>query len=245
MKAGIMQSYFFPYLGYFQLIEAVDIFHLYEHVSFRKKSFITKNNILDKGRKIPVAIKVPISKKSSFKTIKEIEIQKDNTWKKQLLKLIYFNYKKAAYFEAIYPLIEKSIMRDETSLHRYNSEIIIDICNYLNINTSIKFDNDDMLDMEKDLKENTKVLEEIKSKRIFNICKKIDADTYVNPIGGTELYDKSYFQQHDMELFFIETQLEPYKQFDNEHTPYLSIIDVLMHQGREGTQKMIKQYKLI
>jgi hypothetical protein len=245
MKAGIMQSYFFPYLGYFQLIDAVDIFHLYEHVSFRKKSFITKNNILDKGRKIPVAIKVPIAKKSSFKTIKEIEIQKDNTWKKQLLKLIYFNYKKAAYFEAIYPLIEKSIMRDETSLHRYNSKIIIDICNYLNINTSIKFDNDDMLDMEKALKENTEVLEEIKSKRILNICKKIGANTYINPIGGIELYDKDYFQQHNMELFFIEAQIEPYKQFDNEYTPYLSIIDVLMHQGKEGSQKMIKQHKLI
>lgn len=245
MKLGIMQSYFFPYIGYFQLIDAVDTFIIYEHVTFRKKSWITKNRILDKGRNIAINIQVPVSKKSSFKTIHEIEINTSTDWKKPILKLIYFNYKKAPFFNEVYPLIEHCILNKNTKLHSYNSFIIKEICSYLDIKTIIKEDNDDLLTVEESLKKRALNIEEVKSERIISICNKYNANTYINPIGGTELYSKEYFNQKELTLTFVKTEDFKYNQFNLPHTPYLSIIDVLMHQGKKGTQKLIQQYNLI
>jgi len=245
MKLGIMQSYFFPYIGYFQLIEAADTFIIYEHVTFRKKSWITKNRILDKGRNTPVNIQIPVSKKSSFKNINEIEINANIDWKKPLLKLIYFNYKKAPFFNEVYPLIEKCILNDNTKLHVYNSNIIKEICSYLDIKTIIKDSNDDLLSVEELLKTIDVDSKEIKSERIIFICNKYKANTYINPIGGTELYNKEYFNNKKITLNFVKTEDFEYNQFNLPYTPYLSIIDVLMHLGKEGTKKKIQQYNLI
>lgn len=244
MKAGIMQAYFFPYIGYFQLIDASDIFLVYENVSFRKKSWITKNRILDKGRNIPVNIQIPVSNKSSYKTIKEIKI-KNQEWKKPVLKSIFFNYKKAEFFSEVYPLIEKCILFDSNSLHDYNSYIIKEICGFLKINTSIYSNNSSFLQLEDTLPSLVNKQEEIKSKRIIELCKKLSCNTYINPIGGTDLYDKDYFLDHELNLFFVQTQKHEYPQFNSEYVSNLSIIDVLMHNGREKTQDLIKRYKLI
>ena len=244
MKAGIMQAYFFPYIGYFQLIDASDLFILYENVSFRKKSWITKNRILDKGRKIPVDIGIPINKKSSNKNIGDIIIN-GSDWKKGMLKQIYFNYKKASFFLEIYPLLEKWINNEDENVHAYNCQIIIHICNYLDIQTTIKSNNTDFLKLENQLLNSDLPREEIKSQRVVEICKNQNVDTYINPLGGTSLYDKSYFQRNDLSLFFLNTKEYEYNQFGSEFVPHLSIIDVLLHNGKEGTKQIMKEYSLI
>lgn len=243
MKIGIMQAYFFPYIGYFQLIDASDEFILYEHVAFRKKSWITKNRILDKGRKLPVEIRIPVIKKCSHKNISQIEISGSN-WKRPLLKMIYYNYKRAAYFKEVYPLIENCIQIDTSSLHDYNSAIINEICNYLDLKTNIKYKNEEFLKLEVSLLNEVNI-KEVKSLRIVEICKQQKAHTYINPAGGIELYDKAYFKKNNLSLYFINTKEYSYNQFNMEYTPHLSIIDVLMHNGKEGTKKMIKNYSLI
>jgi len=243
MKIGIMQAYFFPYIGYFQLIDASDEFILYEHVAFRKKTWITKNRILDKGRKLPIEIKIPVINKCSYKTISEIQINCTN-WKRPLLKSIYFNYKKAAYFNEVYPLIEKCIQTDTNSLHDYNSAIIKEICNYLDLKTKIKSKNEAFLKLEASLLNDKIIKEEVKSLRIVEICKQQKAHTYINAAGGIELYDKAYFKKNNLSLFFINTKEYSYNQFNMEFAPHLSIIDVLMHNGKDGTKKLIKNYSL-
>jgi len=240
MKAGIMQAYFFPYIGYFQLINAVDTFVIYEHVTFRKRTWITKNCILDKGKNEPVYINVPVIGKSSNKLINEICISDDPKWKIKLLKLIYFNYKKASFFDEIYSVIEECLNINESSLHNFNARILITLCDFLEIKTPIFFKNQSFLSLEEKLVKTVSNPMEIKSKRIVEICKKLNATTYVNPIGGTELYDKNYFKGYDISLNFIKTDHFKYSQFGKEHVPYLSIIDVLMHNGKEGTQELIK-----
>ena len=246
MKTGIMQSYFFPYIGYFQLIESVDTFILYENVAFNKKSWITRNRILDKGKGVPFFINVPVKGKSSNKLIKEIEINEDEKWKGKLLKLIYFNYKKASFFNEIYPFLEEVINSSEESLHLYNSNSIIKICNLLDIKTNILFDNKVNEDVEIELQNQNDInFEDIKSERIFKICNKYNFKTYINPIGGTELYNKEHFSKNGLDLFFVNTKEYDYSQFNHTFNPHLSIIDMLMHIGVEQTKKTVKKYNLV
>ncbi|MDO6598844.1 WbqC family protein [Tenacibaculum sp. 1_MG-2023] len=241
-----MQSYFFPYISYFQLIDSVDTFIIYEYVSFRKKSWVTRNRILDKGKGEPVNINVQVIKQSSNKLIKDILLEKNIKWKKKNLDLIYFNYKKAKHFNEIYPFLEKLIKINEDSLHVYNSKIIIKLCEFLDIKTTIIFKNSITEDIEFDLQEDTKILKENKkSERILRLCNKYNATTYINPIGGTELYDKDYFAINNINLLFTKTGMFDYPQFNKNFIPYLSIIDLLMHVGVEKTKEMIKKYTLI
>ncbi len=241
-----MQAYFFPYIGYFQLIDYVDTFMIYEHVSFRKKSWITRNRIYDKGKKEPIVINVPVLKQSSEKSIGETLIDNRVDWRKKILNLIFFNYKKAPFFEEVFPELERIILMDGMSIHDYNSSIITGISTLLDIKTTIISDNSDYLIMEgklKDLADDNDC--EVKSQRIFEICRKEGALNYVNPIGGTELYDKNLFLKNGIELSFVETKRYTYEQFNGEFEPHLSIIDVLMHNGIEETKKMVKNYKIV
>ncbi|WP_299064591.1 WbqC family protein [uncultured Polaribacter sp.] len=246
MNLGIMQPYFFPYIGYFQLIESVDTFILYENVSFNKKSWITRNRILDKGKGSPFFINVPVNGKSSKKLIKEIEINGDNNWKEKLLNLIFFNYKKANYFSDIYPPLEDIINSPEINLHLFNSNCIIKICKLLDIRTNILYDNSKNQDVEEELvNQNNINKEDIKSQRIIKFCKKFNSKTYINPIGGTELYDKEYFKKNGLELLFVNTKDYSYEQFNHSFNEHLSIIDILMHTGIEQTKQTVKEYNLI
>ncbi|RCS26017.1 hypothetical protein DUT90_09570 [Polaribacter sp. WD7] len=244
MKLGIMQAYFFPYIGYFQLIDSVDTFVLYEHVTFRKKSWITRNRILDKGKKEPVYITVPVVGQSSYKIIKEINIVDDKKWKKQILNLIYFNYKKAPFFEEMYPFLENLIYLKEETIHNYNSKILIALCRFFDIRTKIIYQNSD--NIEKTLYETsaTNNLEE-KVNRIFEIAKTHDSKHIVNAIGGQALYDKKTFKKHGFTIDFINTKEYKYNQFGLAFQPHLSIIDVLMQLGKKDTQKLIKNYEIV
>lgn len=246
MKLAIMQSYFFPYIGYFQLINSVDTFILYGHVSFVKKSWITRNRILDKGKAVPVYINVPVIGKSSNKLIKDVSIDNNSKLKKKLLDLLYFNYKKAEHFNEIYPFLKELIATNEDNLHTYNSKNIIKICDLLDIKTNIIFEEQEAESIELELQIDTEIdKENIKSERVIKLCRKHYATTYINPIGGTELYEKKYFRNNNIDLFFVKTEDYEYQQFNNMFSPHLSIVDMLMHIGVKRTKEYIKKYKLI
>jgi hypothetical protein len=105
MKLAIMQPYFFPYLGYFQLISTVDKFILYEHVQYIKKGWINRNRIIELN-KGDIYIRVPIKKKETNPYICEAEIDNSTLWGKKIINLLFYNYKKSPFFEEIYPFFE-------------------------------------------------------------------------------------------------------------------------------------------
>ena len=135
MRIAIMQPYFFPYIGYFQLISAVDIFVVYDDVNYINKGWINRNHILVNGQ--AKLITIPLIQASQNKHISEIELFGDLKWKDKLLKTIEFNYKKASYFKDVYLLIESIILFEEPNLSRYIHNSLIQICQYLDINTVI------------------------------------------------------------------------------------------------------------
>ena len=231
MKLGIMQPYFFPYLGYFQLINAVDKYVVYDDVAYIKGGWINRNNILLNNK--AHLITLPLENSSSFRNINEIEITKNEKVKSKLLKTINAAYLKAPYFKEIMPMIENLIINN-TNIALLNYNLIVDINNYLGVNTEII------------LSSNIKKNNELKAQdKVLHINKLLNSDTYYNAIGGMELYDRNVFKQNGIELKFLKMKEVKYKQFSDEFTPYLSIIDVLMFNNKEKVQSLLTEFEVV
>ncbi len=248
MKLGIMQAYFFPYIGYFQLINAVDKFILYEHVNFRNKSWMTRNYILPINAKVQ-SISISVRKKSCNKTISDIELVEFKHFSATFLKKIYHSYRRTQFFDETIELFENIFNTNFSSLHHFNSFSITEICSHLGINTIIKSQNENYLYLEEELStsdfnSNNSNFDK-KSARIISICKNENANIYFNAIGGTALYDKINFYSQGITLNFIKTNDLIYKQFNETFIPNLSIIDVLMHNGINTTKILLNNYQIL
>lgn len=229
MKVGIMQPYFFPYIGYWQLLNAVDKYVVYDDVNYIKNGWINRNRILINGQ--PHWFTLPLNKASPFNLINEINISSENKVKENMLKTLHMAYHKAPFFNEVFPLVEKTIFY---SLNLSESLFfsIQEITKYLGIRTELILSS--TLNKDNTLKGKNKVL---------SICKLLNADVYLNAIGGQDLYDKQEFQEHDLKLEFLQTDKVIYKQLKNQFVPNLSIIDVLMFNSAEQVNNLLNLYE--
>lgn len=233
MKIAIMQPYIFPYIGYFQLIQAVDKFIFYDDVNFIKKGWINRNQILINNQ--AHLITIPLNKASQNILIKDTLISYEENWAKKLLNNLEHNYKKAPYFNDAYSLIKQILEKNFNTISDFAINSIIEVSNYLEINTNFELSSEKYMDSI-DLK---------KKFRLIEICKKNNATDYINPIGGKEIYTKEDFKIKGLKLKFIEPQINEYKQFNSGFISGLSIIDVLMFNSKEEVRKMLNKYELI
>jgi hypothetical protein len=104
----------------------------------------------------------------------------------------------------------------------------------LNITTPIVVSSS--IDIDHSLKSQNKVL---------SICNNQNANTYINSIGGVDLYDKTVFKNNNIDLKFIKSNSIIYEQFNNQFIPWLSIIDVMMFNSKEKIQEYLNNYTLI
>lgn len=229
MKLGIMQPYFLPYIGYFQLIQLVDTYVIADDLNFIKNSYIKKNSILDNGA--PALISLELIGASQNKLINEIDVG-NNTDK--VLTAIQRRYAKAPYFKDIFSLLQTILSSKEKNLARFLGYSLMEISSYLGMQTKFLYSSE--IEKNNDLKFDA---------RIMDICKRVGADHYINAIGGQELYDKDKFATEGIKLSFIDTDDIEYKQFDKEFVPNLSIIDVLMFNSKDEIKTMLDAYKLV
>ena len=232
MKVAIMQPYFFPYLGYFQLINAVDVFVVYDDVNYIKKGWINRNNILVNGK--PHLFSIALKEVSQNKLINEIAIDETSNWSKNLAKTMALSYKKAPFFQTVFPLIEDILQQNEKNLSQFITYSLQQICKYLKMETIIAVSS--QIEKDNTLKGSEKIIE---------ICKKMKATEYINAIGGKELYDKADFSKHNIDLHFIQSKKIEYPQFSNEFVPWLSIVDVMMFNSVEEIQNLLQQQELV
>ncbi len=228
-----MQPYFMPYIGYFQLINSVDEFIIYDNIQYTKKGWINRNRILV-NRKDQL-ITLPLKKDSDYLNVVERELSE--SWdkdKSKMLNVIKSSYNKAPYFQEIFELISKCLNYSEVNLFKFIYNSIILINDYLEIKTPIIISS--TINIDHTLKSQEKVL---------SLCKSQNAKIYINSIGGIELYDKETFKQNNIELNFIKSNLIQYKQFNTEFISWLSIIDVLMFNSKEQTKEYLNSYTLI
>ena len=257
MKVAIMQPYFMPYLGYFQAISAVDKYILYDQVSFIVKGWVNKNRIRPRNSNV-MSIMVPIRHKSSFTLIKDTRIDYSECWQKRMINTIRNGYAKADYYAEVMPLIENILTQKFETISELNSYAIRKICEYLDIHTEIVSDCYPYEPVEEKLR----LVEQgdysalpfllqtapiKKVARVIALCKMENANHYINAIGGVELYDKEEFAHYGIKIEFIKMDNICYSQKckDNSFEPNLSIIDVLMHNGKEQTKKLLQKYTLV
>lgn len=232
MKLGIMQPYLFPYIGYFQLINCVDKFVIHDDVQWIKGGWINRNRILTNNQ--DNLITLSIKKRSSLDKILNFEIDDNPKNRIKFLSQIKSSYIKSPFFKNIFPIIEKIVTNNEKNICKFIYESILEINSYLNIKTPIFFSSK--------INKN----EHLRSEdRVLDICKIMKANTYINPIGGIDLYNKDIFQLRGIKLYFINTNKILYKQYDNDFVPNLSIIDVIMFNSRVTISKMLNEFKLL
>ena len=227
-----MQPYFFPYIGYFQLIDSVDLFILYDNIKYTKKGWINRNRMLQNGK--DVVFSLPLKHDSDSLDVCQRELATDFS-PDRLLNQIAGAYRRAPHFAQTLPLIEDVVRFEERNLFRFLHHSIVRTCEHCCIATRIRFSSDITIDHE--LKSQDKVLA---------LCGTVGADTYVNAIGGSELYSKECFRQRGIDLKFIQSKPFEYGQFGDAFVPWLSIIDVMMFNPLDTIQACIAtNYELI
>lgn len=229
MSIGIMQPYFFPYIGYFHLMKEVNVFVIADDLHYIKNGYINRNSILLNNEIFKITLQ--LNGASQNKLINEIEVGNNNS---KLLETIRRAYKKAPYFNDVFPLIEEIMLNEEKNLARFLGDSLMKISNYLNIEVEILYSSE--ID-----KDNSLTYDD----RIIDICKRLDMNCYINAIGGKVLYSKDTFMKQDLELYFINSHMSEYKQFNDNFIPNLSIIDLMMFNSKENLTKLLDQYELV
>lgn len=229
MKLAVMQPYLFPYLGYFQLIQAVDAFVVYDDVNFINRGWINRNNILVQGS--GQLLTMELAGASQNKMINEIEVSGRND---KLLKSIRFNYSKAPYLSQVFPIIDDIFNQRERNLARFLDYQLRQICNYLDLHPAWHISSE--IKKDKELRGQIKILD---------ICDKLGAKNYINLPGGKDLYDRKLFDSKGISLTFIRPRFEAYLQFSGDFVPHLSIIDVMMFNSPQVIREnMLNSYDL-
>jgi len=232
MRLAIMQPYFFPYIGYFQLIAAVDLFIVYDNIKYTKKGWISRNRMLQNSK--DVMFSLPLKSDSDYLDVCERELAADFN-RDKLLNQIKGAYRRAPYFAQTFLLVDQTVRYEDTNLFRFLHHSVVKTCEHLGITTEIRISSGIAIDH--DLKNQDKVLA---------FCEAVGASTYVNAIGGKELYSKETFREKGFELKFIQTKPFEYLQFGDAFVPWLSIIDVMMFNPLDTIQTCIStNYELI
>lgn len=219
MKLGVMQPYFLPYIGYFQLISAVDTFVVYDNIKYTKRGWINRNRMLQNGSDVPFSL--PLKKDSDSLHVVQRQLASDFDHDK-LLSRFRGAYARAPFFAHTYPLLERIVTYQDNNLFRYIHHALVETCAHLGIGTTIRVSSDVKIDHH--LRGQDKLLA---------LCHALGANTYINPIGGTNLYRREEFAAHGIELKFIRSKLFEYPQFGAPFVPWLSILDVMMFNAPE------------
>jgi hypothetical protein len=214
MKLGIMQPYFMPYIGYFQLIASVDQFIVYDNIKYTKKGWINRNRMLTNGA--DAMFSLPLKKGSDSLNIveRELAVDFDST---KLLNQFKGAYGLAPQFESTYPVLEQILRHEDNNLFGYIHHSIVRLCVHLGIKTRIRISSE------------IEINHELKGRdRVMALCMAAGADTYINTIGGVEMYDKDDFHMQGIELQFIKSRPIKYAQLGETFVPWLSIVDLMM-----------------
>lgn len=232
LTIAIMQPYFLPYIGYFQLMAAVDVFVLYDNIKYTKKGWINRNRFLKNGQ--DAVFSLPLKSDSDSLDIRDRYVSAAFA-PSELLNQWSNAYRKAPYFDAVLPVLESIVRYPQRNLFMFIQHAIRSICTYLDIHTPIVISSEVHIDHQ--LKAQAKVLA---------ICQALHATRYINAIGGQALYDKTVFNQQGITLNFLQSQLTPYQQFGQAFVPWLSIVDCMMFNTKAALHQMIHtRYDLV
>lgn len=236
MKVGIMQPYFAPYIGYISLIKHTQRFILFDVVQFIRHGWIERNRIL-KQTEGWLYIQVPLNKFSRDILIKDVSINNNINWKDKIFAQLIPYKKKAPFYAAVIELLRNVFAKEFDSIVDLNRELLLAICQYLNIGGAIEVFSKMDLQIDK---------AQAPDEWALHICKKLGSNvTYINPIGGMEFFDRKKYENNGVNLQFQKMTIAAYSQRREGFEPGLSIIDVMMFNSKDEINKMLDNYELI
>jgi hypothetical protein len=229
MIVAIMQPYFFPYIGYFQLMRAVDAFVFYDDVQFIKRGWINRNRILVGNQ--PSWLTLPMKHDGQTVNInrRNYLLGKDVESTKGKLQSAYAS---APAFKQVYPFVRDLLDFDNPNVALFNANLLCRMAQCLGI--SCRFATSSEIAQPDGLRGEAKII---------YLCKALGADHYINPIGGVELYDRERFAEAGLRLSFLRTTSPP-TRFDGGEA-HLSIIDTMMRVGPSRCREQLIQYELL
>jgi hypothetical protein len=231
MIVAVMQPYVFPYLGYYQLLRACDRFAVLDDVAFINRGWINRNRILLGGQ--PHRFTVPLVKASQNRLICDIAVAAGD-WRTKLLRTIATAYRRAPYWAETSALVERVLEAAGGSIGDLAFASLEAVCDHLGLATTFV--------------RSTRVYEnrELRGQeRIVDICRREGAEVYANLPGGRALYDAARFREAGIALRFLESRAPAYRQFGAPFQADLSIVDVLMFNGPEGTRRLLDAHELL
>jgi hypothetical protein len=232
MKVAIMQPYFFPYIGYFQLMDAVDLFVFYDDAQFMKGGWVNRNRILRDGA--PAWWTYPIVREDYRLTIRERRYDRSDAQLQSLAGKLEGAYRRAPHYADTMPVIQAHLAHDDDRVSSFNQAHLAGLASMLGITCKVAVSSD--IEHDDSLTGQARVLE---------LCKRTGATHYINAIGGQSLYDPAAFEAEGIALSFVQPGAVAYPQFDAAPVPYLSIVDVLMFNSIAQTQALLRQCRLL
>jgi hypothetical protein len=235
MRIAIMQPYFFPYIGQFQLIQAVDRFILCDDVQYIRHGWINRNRILKPCEGHQYVI-VPVSKHQTHSPIKDVKVANGQDWKKTILRQVEHYRKIAPYYATVQKVLNDCLAPEETSIARLNGHCFTVVCDYIGIPFKVEMSSELGLDYS-----NVNNAED----GALRMCEQLGATAYFNPPGGMELYSKESFCKSNIRLNFVKPNFKEYDQHRNGFIPGLSIIDIMMFNAPAEIRAMLNDYQLL
>jgi len=223
-----MQPYFFPYLGYFQLLQKADFIILLDDVQYTKQTWINRNRIKTNG--LATFFTVPVRAHSQLSTIAEIEIADDQRWRRKLIKSLALNY----------PTADSTLLLSLSEMLNKPRTMLVELC-VDSLAWTMKYLG---LDFEPILSSNLRRAEKMnRTERIRALCAEFNASTYLNAPGGKQIYTQKMFQDSGVELKFLAPNLSLQPDNSPHATDYvagLSILDLLFCLPHEDVITMVK-----
>lgn len=239
MTLGIMQPYLFPYLGYFQLMNYVDKYVFCGDMQYIRWGWVNRNRLRIHNGQQTYFFTFPVAKDDHRKKINERYYRDLKRNCDKLKKSLYLDYRRAANFEEAYTVLEEAMCFQEDNVAYFNMNANYIIARYLGIETEIS-----CTDTIKDEIFWQKFIQLEREERVIYMCQYYNADTFVNAIGGIDLYHKSVFKDNGIDLYFLQMNDIVYPQSGDIFVPNLSIIDVIMRNKIDKARSLLKMYQL-
>jgi hypothetical protein len=231
-KCAIMQPTYNPWLGYFDLIDSVDIFVYLDDVQLEKQSWQVRNRI--KTPQGELYLTIPTKRILGLKKtlIKNAHINDKENWREKHLKSIFFFYKKAPYFEEVFPFIENLVNAPFQYLGDFNINFIENIKKRIGIKT-------------KTIRSSSLNIVGRKDEKLAKICKALNCDFYLSPQGSAVYIEKEKpggkLVENGIEVYYHNYEHPTYRQLHGDFLPYMGIIDLLFNEGFEKALEIIRK----
>jgi hypothetical protein len=236
MTLGIMQPYFFPYVGYFSLIKATCRWIVFDTPQYKRESWMNRNRIIKPDKREWMYFHVPVNKSPLPTAINQKTICNNTQWHKRIIGQLGHYRKHAPYYKVIEELLLDILNKSYLRLLDLNVAAINAVCEYLGIDFKYEILSEMNLELEPVNRPEEWALV---------ICKALGFNKYLNAEGGMTFFQNDLFQESGIEVQFLKYGYPEYDQKIGEFIPRLSILDTMMFNSSADLQKILDDYQLV